>query len=172
MKAYIVTSGEYSDYSIRAVFSSEQKAWEYASLNDDNKIEEYDVDQCALDSVLKSYIFIVYDLLNDRIVNVQIKHTKCDDKLRGSNIFEFYIDNTLQNYKEYSMQKDGNISYCLYTIAHDRIAQYAESIGKSRDMLVREAHNIRRKAIEQEEKIKQKQFQERLKSFFSTSSLR
>ena len=45
---YIVTSGEYSDYSIHAVFSTREKAEEYIAHNgdfsDSYKIEEYVMD--------------------------------------------------------------------------------------------------------------------------------
>ena len=45
MKVYIVTDGCYSDYTIRGVFSTEEKAKEYAAFfNDANEIEEYDLD--------------------------------------------------------------------------------------------------------------------------------
>lgn len=45
-KIYIVTSGEYSDYSIDAVFSTKEKAKEYIQqYGTDYAIEEYDLDQ-------------------------------------------------------------------------------------------------------------------------------
>lgn len=45
-KIYIVTSGEYSDYSIDAVFSTKEKAEEYIQQHGtDYAIEEYDLDE-------------------------------------------------------------------------------------------------------------------------------
>lgn len=45
-KIYIVTSGEYSDYSIDAVFSTKKKAEEYIQqYGTDYTIEEYDLDK-------------------------------------------------------------------------------------------------------------------------------
>lgn len=45
-KIYIVTYGEYSDYSIDRVFSTEEKAKEYLDTKDDDyRLEEYDIDE-------------------------------------------------------------------------------------------------------------------------------
>lgn len=45
-KIYIVTSGEYSDYHICAVFSTREKAEEYVQIHGtDYGIEEYDLDE-------------------------------------------------------------------------------------------------------------------------------
>ncbi len=45
-KIYIVTSGEYSDYHIEAVFSTKEKANDYIQQNGtDYNIEEYDLDE-------------------------------------------------------------------------------------------------------------------------------
>lgn len=45
-KVYVVTSGEYSDYSIKAVFSTRKKANEYIQqFGTDCLIEEYDLDE-------------------------------------------------------------------------------------------------------------------------------
>lgn len=44
-KVYLVTSGEYSDYHVDAVFSTKEKAEEYIDVKGtDYSIEEYDVD--------------------------------------------------------------------------------------------------------------------------------
>ena len=45
-KVYIVTSGEYSDYQIDAVFSTEEKAREYIQQHgSDYRIEVFDIDE-------------------------------------------------------------------------------------------------------------------------------
>jgi len=45
-KIYIVTSGEYSDYEINAVFTTEQKAVDYVEQHGTNyNIEEYNLDE-------------------------------------------------------------------------------------------------------------------------------
>ena len=42
--AYVVTSGEYSDYHIDGVFSDKEKAVFFADKDDDRSVEEYDID--------------------------------------------------------------------------------------------------------------------------------
>jgi hypothetical protein len=42
---YIVTSGEYSDYGIRAVFSTPELAQRYAKVIRDGEIEEWSLDE-------------------------------------------------------------------------------------------------------------------------------
>ena len=45
-KIYIVTSGDYSDYRIDAVFSTKEKAEEYVQQHGTNyRIEDYDIDE-------------------------------------------------------------------------------------------------------------------------------
>ncbi len=44
MKVYIVTTGEYSDYTIEGVFSTEAKAQEAVDRYDDAQIEEHEMD--------------------------------------------------------------------------------------------------------------------------------
>lgn len=47
-KIYIVTHGEYSDYEIDAVFTTEEKAVDYVEQHGtDYKIEEYDLDEAV-----------------------------------------------------------------------------------------------------------------------------
>src|SRR3990167_10395534 len=47
-KVYVVTSGQYSDYGIKAVFSTKEKAEEYIKLSTDpdinNLLEEFELD--------------------------------------------------------------------------------------------------------------------------------
>ena len=48
-KVYIVTSGEYSDYTIEAVFSTRKKAEEYVDAHgSDYRVEEYPVDDAEV----------------------------------------------------------------------------------------------------------------------------
>lgn len=45
-KVFVVTTGEYSDYSIDRVFSTRQKAVEYLDTKDDNyTLEVFDIDE-------------------------------------------------------------------------------------------------------------------------------
>lgn len=64
MKVYVVTSGEYSDYGINAIFSTKEKAQEYIDRGDKlgmnysygYQIEEYELDENAtVEFVLANY---------------------------------------------------------------------------------------------------------------------
>lgn len=58
-KVYIVTSGEYSDYTIEAVFSTREKAEEYVdACGSDYRIEEYPVDDTPVEK--KESIWLVF----------------------------------------------------------------------------------------------------------------
>lgn len=57
-KVYIVTSGEYSDYTIEVVFSTRKKAKEYVdAYGSDYRIEEYPVDDTPVEK--KESIWLV-----------------------------------------------------------------------------------------------------------------
>lgn len=49
MKVYIVFEGIYSDRHVRAVFSEGEKAVTYAVTNDLDEIQEYEVDEIAVE---------------------------------------------------------------------------------------------------------------------------
>lgn len=58
-KVYIITSGEYSDYTIKAVFSTREKAEEYVDTHgSDYRIEEYSVDDEQVEK--KEGVWLVY----------------------------------------------------------------------------------------------------------------
>ena len=46
--AYVVTSGEYSDYHIDGVFSDKEKAVFFADKDNDRSVEEYDIDDAQM----------------------------------------------------------------------------------------------------------------------------
>lgn len=65
-KAYVVTSGSYSDYEIECVFSTRDKAEEYLQYHDD----EYRIEEYALDEVFEkneSVWQITIDLSSDEV---------------------------------------------------------------------------------------------------------
>ena len=45
MKVYVITSGEYSDYGIDAVFTDKALAEEYADRNPSRRIETYEANK-------------------------------------------------------------------------------------------------------------------------------
>jgi hypothetical protein len=59
-KVWVVTSGCYSDYGIRAIFSTKEKAWEYYGIKkviDDeyNEPKEYNLDEAKSDGYIEAY---------------------------------------------------------------------------------------------------------------------
>lgn len=53
-KIYIVTSGDYSDYGIEAVFSTKEKAEEYVQQHGTNyRVEDYDIDEEVVKKEIK-----------------------------------------------------------------------------------------------------------------------
>lgn len=67
-KVYIVTCGEYSDYSIHSVFSSREAAekccatWEQGGLWDAPRIEEYELEDGSNIKIERIYKAIVFDM--------------------------------------------------------------------------------------------------------------
>ncbi len=78
---YVVTSGSYSDYGIRAIFSTKEKAEHYVSLSKETDpdephgIEEWTLD--AMDNVIVSNVYSCYINLNtgdiSRLVELSYK---------------------------------------------------------------------------------------------------
>ena len=60
-KVYIVTSGEYSDYGIDRVFSTEEKAKEWVDIITSMYNGNYNIEQYELDAPIperKEYLFL------------------------------------------------------------------------------------------------------------------
>ena len=78
MKIYIVTSGEYSDYHINAVFSTKENAERYNKIHasgDFEDIEEFEVDEdMALMNRIRDEKITIYLICMDR--NGNVKETK------------------------------------------------------------------------------------------------
>jgi len=59
-KVWVVTSGCYSDYGIRAIFSTKEKAYSYYNMKkvidgEYNEPEEYNLDEAKLDEYVEAY---------------------------------------------------------------------------------------------------------------------
>lgn len=86
MKVYIVTSGNYSDYTIRGVFSSMEGAKAYKNTIDDAQIETYDMDTIThYKSLDVGFIMLTF--------NVDLEYEKidfsCDHYTNTFNDFEY-----------------------------------------------------------------------------------
>ena len=70
-KIFVVTSGEYSDYTIERVFSTRKKALEYLDTKDDSyRLEVYDLDE-PIERKTELYC-ITFRFDQKRVENVQI----------------------------------------------------------------------------------------------------
>lgn len=69
MQVYVVTSGEYSDYGINAIFSTAEKAQEYISMKEfTNNYESYRINVWEVDEYHETECVNLV-LLNDEIYN-------------------------------------------------------------------------------------------------------
>ena len=74
-KIYVVTSGEYSDYTIERVFSTKKKALEYLdTVDDDYTLEEYDLDE-PIERKTETYC-ISFRLDKKKVHSVSLRCTK------------------------------------------------------------------------------------------------
>lgn len=79
-KIYVVTSGEYSDYGIDAIFSTKEKAQEYITIRTNSEyiwneleIEEYELDRMAEPP---EFVFVEKDLYKGSVQWVPISDYK------------------------------------------------------------------------------------------------
>lgn len=81
-KIFVVTSGEYSGYTIERVFSTRKKALEYLDTQDNNyRLEVFDLDQPI---ERKTNIYqISFELEKKKVIDVSIYYNKvCKDLIR------------------------------------------------------------------------------------------
>ena len=104
-KIYIVTSGEYSDYHICAVFSNKEKAEEYVQYHGtEHSVEEYCIDE-EIKSDVKLWRIIFY-IKNGEVIEAcpteYRAEEKCDtckvcETLRSELIIYFYVTSETSN---------------------------------------------------------------------------
>lgn len=137
MKIYVVTSGEYSDYCINAVFTNKEKAMEYIAIragqsdfSEDLHMEEYDTmdDSDLTDG--GDIAIVCYDTENNIIKYIKfIKSGSLEASLSSNTedawycgIFRFSIPAKSRGI-EAIRKGDGDYSI-LKKIAQDRLAKY------------------------------------------------
>lgn len=97
-KIYVVTAGEYSDYRIEAVFSTEEKAYEYVQQNGtDFCIEEYNLDEEVVkETKLWAIEFEIESNRNKHsspVTNMELKDTcKVTEYLSFKPYITFYVE--------------------------------------------------------------------------------
>ena len=120
-KVFIVTSGEYSDYGIYRVFSSEEKAKEWIEVITSMYGGNYNIEQYELDAPIperKEYLFFEAYIEDDVVIK--------------SN-FEFYLADEPTDIK-FFRQSDGSYDkICIGTIQ----LKHGESIEKAKKRAVK-----------------------------------
>lgn len=100
-KIYIVTSGEYSDYSIEAVFSTKNKAESYIQQHGTGyRIEEYDLDE---EVEKKTQIWSVTFNLKDKSFESALPTTYKIDKYKDTCIV---WESRVYSYIEFIVESD------------------------------------------------------------------
>lgn len=80
---YVVTSGEYSDYHIDAVFTDRPLAEHYVELNPNSNIKEYKADDFSMENVRKEVkgraeVFVLTDAGRNSLKQHMIRYAKDD----------------------------------------------------------------------------------------------
>ena len=108
-KIYIVTSGEYSDYQINAVFSTGEKAEEYVdAYGSDYRIEEYPVDDAGVKK-------------NESIWLVSV-NWKTGEAISANP----------KNYSEYYADKEGTVQYKKFCGEYLDIVLMSDSMTRAK----------------------------------------
>ena len=180
-RVYVVTEGEYSDYQILGIFTSEEKAWKFASISYDRTVEEYILDPVEVDGLIHKNIHITYDFSKNQIVNVWLSDEEIPVPFIPVEympcLFKFQISNTTRNFIEYARERDHGDSSLLLKISQDKFAEYMEKEEKSKQELYDQSVADCRKYEEEQNRIHEEQYkknkEERRRSqiaIYSTSS--
>ena len=132
-KIYIITSGEYSDYCINAVFSTKEKAEEYVQQHGTNyRVEDYDIDEEVVKKEIKIWGVI---MRFDNFEVVECNTGFCGDGW-GSHMkdtFKYYLN--WVNQECVSLYVEADCMDRAIKIASERIAQ----IKANKDLLYAKA---------------------------------
>ena len=139
MKVYVVTAGEYSSYHIEAIFTNKKIADQYANLDSDRNIEEYETDIESVDADPNKLVYYVnYNIEKDQIDSLCLTsgYNKTEDYLNDITLidFTFYVSpsETLNN----SIRMYGMHSDWLHKIAVDRFYMYCDMHETNRKELL------------------------------------
>ena len=131
-KIYIVTSGDYSDYRIDAVFSTKEKAEEYVQQHGTNyRVEYYDIDKEVKKETKIWRVAIRFDNFEVSECLARLWGYGWDSNMKDT--FEYYLDWNNEEYIHLYIESD-----CMdraIKIASERIAQ----IKANKDMLYAKA---------------------------------
>lgn len=123
MKIYIVTSGEYSDYHIEAVFTDEEQAQLYCATHYDCDIEEWEADEIKITPV---DIYVIYEFWFDDKFNGKLATSRLSIK-REKEVQIFKNQNPYFGSNPYKVTvpvKRGTPEEKAVKIARDYLFQY------------------------------------------------
>ena len=125
-KVYIVTSGDYSDYHIAAVFSTREKAEEYVDAHgSDYRVEEYPVDDAEVKKN-ESIWLVSVNWKTGKVISAN-----------PENLSEYYAD------KEGTVQyQRGYDNYLDFVLKADSMAR-AKKVASERFMQVKALHAVK-----------------------------
>ena len=134
MKVYVVTSGEYSNYHIDAIFTDEKIANQYANLDSDRNVEEYETDIDSIESDPNKLVYSVdYNFIKNKIETLCLTsaHNICDDSVNDVTLTDFYFYVSPSETLDASIRTWGMNSDWLLKIAQDRFYMYCDAHGIS-----------------------------------------
>ena len=121
---YVVTTGSYSDYRIRGVYSSINTAERYKNvLSDSNEIEEWEVDK-TYSPIEKGYSYwlVTFNKGGD-VAGVYMQDALCDD-CSG----KFEVLTTGVEYAKYSPEKIGRMTISVWAKTKEHAIKSASEI--------------------------------------------
>ena len=140
MTVYIVTSGEYSDYGIDAVFTKKETADMYANLKSDRRVETYEADSVSVMYKAKDNPYsVTYDIIEDRITSMYptVDEYAGEDFMNDTTLKDFYlcVYPSKRVYEDMAQHSWG--SELLLKIVRDRFAKYCTEHETSREELIK-----------------------------------
>ena len=132
-KIYIVTSGDYSDYCIEAVFSTKEKAEEYVQQHGMNyRVEDYDIDEEVVKKEIKLWgVTMRFD--NFEVVGCDTELDRDGWSSHMKDTFRYFLN--WVNQERVSLYIEADCMDRAIKIASERIAQ----IKANKDMLYAKA---------------------------------
>lgn len=112
-KVYVVTAGEYSDYRIKGIFSSREKAEEYINYSTNRELNG--IDEWVLDEKKPNK--------REKIFKVESSFDNIDFHINGGGDYPIEYKDLMQYYINWNRKP--NISFYIYTDTRERAIKIA-----------------------------------------------
>lgn len=122
MKIYVVTSGTYSSYGIDAVFTDPEKAKQYANLNSEREIEEYESDPVEIKEPHSINVGYIISGNHISFIETDPYFTK-----EGYDGYCFKTNITLNERLLKDIKENGKKSELLLKVLQDKWCEYKEA---------------------------------------------